>query len=100
MGSYQIKSKQEVSDQLSGVPNAGAVCVRTAFIMLLSRAPFPQADIDGAPRLHDTNVYKYNIACQVLCYVLVGTSVLARIYMRIFIKREFKAEDCKFPLNF
>ena len=95
-----MKLKQEVSDQISGVPNAGAVCVRTTFTMLLSRAPSPQADISGAPRLYETNIYKYNITCQVLCYVLVGTSVSARVYTKIFIKREFKAEDCKFRLHF
>ena len=41
-----------------------------------------------------SNVYYYNVACQILSYVLVGTCMLARIYTKIFIKPRIGLEDC------
>lgn len=82
-----------------------SVSFHEAIIMLLSRIPSPQAKVGGLPPPPgttvdsdhpDTNLYKYNIACQVLCYCIVGPSVLARIYTKIFIKRKVGSEDCKF----
>lgn len=72
--------------------------------MLLSRVTPPQAELGSLPpplgipvdlNQPDTNLYRYNVASQVLCYVLVGASVLARTYTKIFIKRTLGAEDCK-----
>lgn len=42
-----------------------------------------------------SDIYKYNIACQVLCYVIVSWSVLARMWIKLFIKPGLKIEDCK-----
>lgn len=43
------------------------------------------------------SLYKYYIACPVLSYILVGTTVLARVYTKAYIKPGFEIEDCKSP---
>lgn len=70
--------------------------------MLLSRASSSQAEVGGLPpppgisvdlSRPDTNIYKYNVACVVLCYIVVGSIVLARIYTKVFINRKVVLED-------
>jgi len=42
-----------------------------------------------------SDIYKYNIVCQVLSYVVVGGLVLARTYTKMFLRPGFEIEDCK-----
>ena len=63
--------------------------------MLLQRANVGgNASLPGvAPDTHNT-LYKYTVACPVLSYILVGTTVLARIYTKVCVKPGFEVEDC------
>ena len=72
--------------------------------MLLSRASSSKEEVGGLPpppgvsvdlSRPDTNLYKYNVACVVLCYIVVGSIVLARIYTKVFINRKVVLEDRK-----
>ena len=42
-----------------------------------------------------SNLWQLNIACQVLCIFFVGSCVLSRTYIRVYIKPGLKKEDCK-----
>ena len=44
-----------------------------------------------------SELQKYNIACQVLIYVIVGTCMLARIYTKTIIRPGLLIEDCENP---
>jgi len=77
------------------------------FVMLFPRAPSPAEGVGAlepppgvTPDLKnpDTTVSKYNIACQVVCYMVVGASVLARTYTKIYIRPGLKVEDCESQL--
>ncbi|KAL8702632.1 MAG: hypothetical protein Q9201_004210 [Fulgogasparrea decipioides] len=44
--------------------------------------PPPPGAIPDVTHPHNS-VYKYNLACQVLTYIIVGTIVLARIFAKV-----------------
>ncbi|KAL9601041.1 MAG: hypothetical protein Q9179_003002 [Wetmoreana sp. 5 TL-2023] len=54
--------------------------------------PPPPGAIPDVTHPHNS-VYKYNLACQVLTYIIVGTIVLARIFAKVSLRPGFKSED-------
>ena len=75
--------------------------------MLLARNSVSQSFIPPPPgvmqnlnaNIEATAFYKYNIAIQVLAFFSVGSCVFARAYVKLFIKKELKAEDCRLFLS-
>ncbi len=69
--------------------------------MLVQLAPRQEGGFQPPPGvtpdfgIRHSDIQDYNIACQVLCFTLVGICMLARVYTRAFIKPPFQVEDCE-----